>query len=322
MNKKSLAAGMVAGAAAYAGIGMLAFYEVTGRNAGIMKKIQKAYDKAHVRTSPERKDIDECVEWFRTNDREEFVRTNSRKQELHAFYMPADEPSDKFVICSHGYRSRGQGEFRFVGKFLHDEGYNVFCVDHQAAGDSDGKYISFGKYESEDLLDWVYFLIERFGTDIQIILYGISMGSASVMLLSNNENLPKNVKFILADCGYTSVEDEFAFNLESMGLPAKPVINAANIFNKLIGKWDFYEVNPIDSVKEARVPMLFVHGEDDDFVPTYMGCKLYNACPTEKDYLSVPEAGHSESYQKGKELYEAKFREFAARFIEETPQTK
>lgn len=315
MSRKSLALGFAVGAAAaYAGIGLLACYEVTAKDARLPKYAISSFNKAHgIKSGDGPKD--ERVEWFRANPREEFTRVNDRGQTLHAFYMPTDEPSDKYIICAHGYRSCGQGEFRFIGKFLHDLGYNIIFVDHQAAGKSDGKYISFGKYESKDFLDWVNFAVEKFGSDIQIALYGISMGSATVMMCSNNENLPENVKFIMADCGFTSVNELFSFILKGIYVPDRPVLLAANVFSKALGKWNFNDVNPIDCVKEAKVPMLFIHGENDDFVPTFMAGKLYHACPTEKDYLIVPGAGHAESYQKGSELYEEKFKEFSAKYI-------
>lgn len=315
MSKKSFAAGLVAGAAAaYAGVGLLLSYEVTAKNARLPKYATAMFNKSHgipAGDGPK----DERVEWFRANPREEFTRVNDRGQTLHAFYMPTDEPSDKYIICAHGYRSCGQGEFRFAGKFLHDIGYNVIFVDHQAAGVSDGKFISFGKYEAKDFIDWINFFIDKFGKDIQIALYGISMGSATVMTCSNKAGLPENVKFILADCGYTSVNELFTFILNGFFVPAKPVLASANLFSKAMGKWDFNEVNPIDCVRGAKVPILFVHGEKDDFVPTFMSGKLYNACCSEKDILIVPGAGHAESYQKGSEMYEEKFKEFASKYI-------
>lgn len=315
MNKKAFAVGLAAGAAAaYAGIGLLVSYEVTAKDAKLPRYVINGFNKAHGVPSEEKKD--ERVEWFRANPREEFTRVNDRGQTLHAFYMPTDKPSDKYIICAHGYRSCGQGEFRFAGKFFHDNGYNVIFVDHQAAGVSDGKYISFGKYESKDFVDWINYFVDKFGKDIQIALYGISMGSATVMMSSNKAQLPRNVKFIVADCGYTSVDELFTIALKTIAhIPAKPLMLSADVFCNLLGKWKFDEAAPIECVKGSKVPILFVHGEDDPLVPTFMCDKLYGACGNEKDILIVPDAGHAESYQTGSELYEEKFLEFAAKYI-------
>jgi len=313
MKKKLLTAAVATGAA-YAGLGFLAFYEVTGRKARLPKYATAAFDKKHADPNAP-KTPDERVEWFRANEREKFEIINSRGKKLCGFLMTPEKPSDKYILCAHGYRSCGQGEFRFIGKFLLEQGYNVFFVDHQASGSSEGDYITFGKYESIDLLQWINFLVDKFGKDIKIALYGISMGSGTVTLLSNNENLPENVKCIVADCGYTSVNELFGFILNGGYIPDKPLMFIANQFTKLIGKWDFDKLRPIDSVKEAKVPMLFIHGENDDFVPTYMGGVLYNACTSEKDYLSVPGAGHAESYQKNSEMYEEKMKEFFGKYF-------
>lgn len=309
--KKKLLPIALAGAA-YAGISFLAFYEVTNRNARLPKYAINGFNKKH-NIGVEQKD--ERVEWFRSQELEEFEIPNGRGQLLKALFLPTEKPSDKFFICSHGYRSRGRGEFRHIAKFLHDQGINALFVDHQSCGDSEGKYISFGKHESADLMLWVEFMLDKFGKDIQLALYGISLGSATVMLLSNNENLPENVKFIVADCGFTTVNEQFSFVLKSLSIPDKPLLKGANVFSKALGKWDFDEVNPIESVREAKVPMLFIHGENDDFVPTFMACRLYNACPTEKDFLTVPGAGHAESYQKNSELYEEKVSKFIKKYF-------
>ena len=316
MVKKLLTATAVAGTA-YAGLGFLLFYEVMGRNARIPKYATAIFDKKHSDPKPstEHNPVDDYVEWFRKNDREKFELTNAEGNKICAFLMPADEPSDKYIVCAHGYRSSGQGDFRFIGKFFHDQGYNVFFVDHQALGQSEGDFITFGHREARDLFQWLDFMVDRFGKDIQIALYGISMGSGTVMYMSDNEKLPENVKCIIADCGFTDLNELFSFVLQTVSVPSKPLIFMANQFNKLFAKWDFNNIRPIESVKNAKVPMLFIHGEKDDFVPTYMAGKLYNACTSEKDYLIVPNAGHAESYQKGHELYEEKVKEFFGKYF-------
>lgn len=313
MGKKLLTAAVAAGAL-YAGLGFFSFYEVTGKKAKLPKYATDAFNKKHgIGENP--KKPNERVEWFRSQDFEKLSISGSRGHKLSGLFLPADKPSDKYIICSHGYRNRGRGEFRFVGKFLHDQGINLILIDHQASGESEGEFISFGHHESADLMEWIDYAIDRFGDDIQMALYGISMGSATVMLASNNKELPDNVKFIIADCGFTTVNELFSHILKTFYIPDKPLLFAANQFSKVLGEWDFNNVKPIDSVREARVPMLFIHGADDDFVPAFMGCNLYNACTAEKDYLSVPKAGHAQSYQTDSELYESKLKEFFKKYF-------
>ena len=126
------------------------------------------------------------------------------------------------------------------------------------------------------------------------------------MMMSGNPDLPKNVKFTVADCGYTSPWAEFDYQLKNAHVPTSPLLDGANFFNKHIAKYDFKKVDAVESVSHAQVPMLFIHGTKDDFVPTYMVHELYDACSTDKDLLLVEGAGHAESYPTDSAAYEAK----------------
>ncbi len=128
----------------------------------------------------------------------------------------------------------------------------------------------------------------------------------TVMMMSGNPDLPKNVKFTVADCGYTSPWAEFDYQLKNAHVPTSPLLDGANFFNKHIAKYDFKKVDAVESVSHAQVPMLFIHGTKDDFVPTYMVHELYDACSTDKDLLLVEGAGHAESYPTDSAAYEAK----------------
>lgn len=317
MNKAAKAfigASVAAGAVSF-GAGYLIFTEVMNRDAMIYPKIaDAAYKKMdHVSVSQE----DERITWYKSQEPEIFEMINPRNFRLKAKYIPADKPSKKFVFCSHGYRSSGNGEYKLMAKFYHDMGINLFIVDHQAAGASDGKYIGFGYHEYKDSLLWLEWMIDKFGSDIEIILQGVSMGCATVLMMTGDASLPPNVKFTVADCGYTSAYDEFEHILNgSMHLPNFPILYTANIFNKAINGWDFKDADPINRVQQAKVPVLFIHGDNDDFVPTYMVHQLYAACSSEyKDLLVVKGAAHAESYPTDSEAYESKVKEFADKFL-------
>lgn len=308
--------GAAVAAGVTAGVGYIVFNEVMNRNAIIYPKIAEIASKKLVQS--EKKPDDPRVTWFREQEYENFELINSKGFRLKAKMIAAENESKVFAVCSHGYRSCGSNEYGNMAKFYHDLGYNVFIVDHQAHGESDGKYIGFGYHESKDLLLWVNYLIEKYGNDIQIILEGISMGSATVMMLSGDPLLPENVKFTVADCGYTSAEAEFESALKQFAkLPKYPIIPAADVFNKLINGYKFEDASPVKAVANAKIPMLFIHGGSDDFVPTSMVYELYDAYGGEyKDLLIVEGAGHAESYRVNSEAYEAKVKEFADKFIE------
>lgn len=316
MKLKTLAALTAAG---ITGAGYLAFREVMGRESLMQPLTQLMADKqekADPDALPSRA-ADERTIWFNQQELTEYEMVNPKNYRLKAFLLPAEKESDVYVFCSHGYRSSGKGEYGVMAKFYHDLGYNVFIIDHQAHGESEGKYIGFGYHESQDALLWLDWMIEKFGKDIKIILQGISMGCATVTMMSGSDKLPENVKFIVADCGYTSAKAEFEYIMKNnIHLPAFPVVDTANVFNKYINGYEFEDANPLESVKNAKVPMLFFHGGNDDFVPTYMVYELYDACGSEnKDMMIIDGARHAESYRRNSEAYEAKVKEFAEKYI-------
>ena len=243
---------------------------------------------------------------------------NDRGQKLQGYLMRPEKPSDVYVFGAHGYRSDGKGEWCYFAKhYVEELGFNLFFVDHQSAGESEGQYIGFASHESKDSLKWLRYMTENFGNDIQIVLHGISMGSATVMLMSGSDELVPNVKFTIADCGYTSAMDEFKYKIETLKLPLKWVIPLVSKINEKKAGYDFQkDTNALGAVANAKVPMLFIHGGDDKFVPTYMVYLLHSECNAEyKDILVVPGADHAKSYHTDKAAYEGKIDEFIARYI-------
>lgn len=298
------------------GIGYGIFREIMHRDANLPEKLSSIINKPDESAPKFDPAADERAIWFEKQTFEKFTITNPRGFTLAAHLLRAEEPSDVYVFASHGYRNHGRGEFNVMAKFYHDKGYNVFMIDHQAAGESDGTYIGFGYHESRDGMLWLNFMRETFGEDIQIILHGISMGSATVMLMTGNENLPENVKFTVADCGYTSAWNQFSHNFSSMHVPTFPILNIANFFNQKISGFDFKDTDTKEAVAKAKIPMLFIHGAKDDFVPTYMGSQLYAYCGSEhKELYIAPDAAHAESYPIQSAEYEARVNSFIEKYI-------
>ena len=317
MKKKSSlllkAAGITAGAVG--ALGFAVFHEIMHRDASLPEKMSKIINKQPEPVEPV--PMDERAVWFHKQALEEFKIINARGYKLKGYLLPAEQPSDVFVFGSHGYRSCGTGEFQCMAKFYHDKGWNVFLVDHQAAGMSEGKYIGFGYHEYRDCLQWLDFMNNHFGSDIKIVLHGVSMGSATVMLMSGSGRLPDNVKFAVADCGYTSAYNQFVHNTKGMHVPSFPIIDAANIFNRMISGYDFKDANPLEAVKKTKIPMAFIHGGNDDFVPTYMVKELFEACSSEhKEMLIVEGAAHAESYPTDTASYEALINSFAEKYVD------
>lgn len=228
------------------------------------------------------------------------IYSNDKMLNLHA-YCVEQENSDLWAIIVHGYCSEGKEMFDKAQKF-YQMGYNVLIPDLRAHGQSEGNYIAMGWHDRLDIISWVN-EIKLQNEDAQIVLYGVSMGAATVMMVSG-ENLPDNVKAIIEDCGYTSVEDEFAYQLkEIFNLPKFPVIPLASMVTQIRAGYRFKEASAIKQVAKSNTPILFIHGDEDTFVPSYMIHELYEEATCPKEKLIIEGAGHAESASVNPELY-------------------
>lgn len=230
---------------------------------------------------------------------------------LHAYYYPAPEENGKFMLGIHGYHAYARREYAPYFAFYRSLGYGILLPDNRAHGPSEGKYIGFGVLDRLDCVDWAKYLVERFGANIQIQLHGVSMGSATVMAASGEDDLPSQVRGIVADCGYTSAWDVLSYQLpHTAHLPVHPFLEQCESVCKMRAGFDFHEHSPIEQVRKTNVPILFVHGGKDEKVPPHMARELYEACGSLKRLLEIPEAAHAESIALEPELYCNTIREF------------
>lgn len=219
----------------------------------------------------------------------------------------------KYVLVCHGYTSKAKHMAGFVNKF-YSLGYNVLAADARAHGDSEGTKIGMGWPERFDVIEWIKLIIS-WDSNAQIILHGVSMGAATV-LMASGEELPENVKVIIADCGYTSEWDEFKCEANALHIPWFPVLNAASVLSRLRDGYDFKQASALEKVKQSRIPTLFIHGSDDELVPYSMLDKLYSAAACEKECLTVNGAGHALSSSVEPELYWNTVESFIDKYLE------
>ena len=212
-----------------------------------------------------------------------------------------DAASHRWVIAVHGYRGQHQSMYALTS-YYGREGYNALLPDLRGCGDSEGEYIGMGWPDRKDLLAWIDWVVQR-DSAAEIVLHGISMGGASVMMTAG-EVLPGQVKAIVEDCGYTSVWDIFKDELAYLfHLPAFPILHIASGIASVRAGYSFTEADALGQIAKASVPVLFIHGSEDNFVRTDMVYQVYEACPAEKDLLVVEGAGHGNSYSHAPELY-------------------
>ena len=213
---------------------------------------------------------------------------------LHGRYFERF-PNAPLEIMFHGYRGNSTRDMSTGVKRAFACGRNALIVDQRASGDSEGHVISFGINERRDCLAWVKYVCDNFGEEQKIILTGVSMGAATVMNASSMD-LPSNVIGILADCGYNKPEDIIKKCVKDMKLPPNLCYPFIKLGARIFGKFNLDEANPIDSIKKCKLPVIFIHGDKDDFVPHYMSVKLYEACNSKKQFVSIKNAAHGISY--------------------------
>lgn len=203
--------------------------------------------------------------------------------------------SDSTILLFHGYRSDGKFDFSCAVKFYIELGLNVLVVNQRANGESEGKLITFGIKERRDVVSWVEFINEKYHPQ-NVFLSGVSMGATSVMMASNL-NLPQNVRGIIADCGYTSATEiikRVATNVFKIN--ATPIMPALNLMCIVFGKFNLYETTTPKALAESNIPIIFLHGKKDDFVPCKMTEIAYEAAKAPKYMCLVEDADHGLSF--------------------------
>lgn len=263
---------------------------------------------------PLKKSSEKCQEWLHQQDFKELEIISKDHLKLHAKLLEASAPTNKVLIAVHGYRSYNMRQFANYIKFYHDLGFHILLPNNRAHGNSEGKFIGFGWLDRLDCIAWIYKMKEYFHQDLQIVLHGISMGSATV-LMASGEKLPRDVKCIISDCGFTSMIDELKYELQKKKYPSLLILPLAVIMSQFRAGYNFKDASTIKQVKKSQTPTLFIHGDQDDYVPTYMVYDLYKACPVEKDLLIIEGAAHAESFIVNEKLCEKTITEFINKYV-------
>lgn len=309
MNKKGVGAifGAICGLTALTAISAEVFYDfsINTKSPIHMSKLNNLVQKA-TNTNGSEEDASakysgltgtpEMKKWYSENGEDVYIMSDSLR--LHGKLFK--NSGTKYAIVCHGYTSKAKHMAGFVNKF-HSLGYNVLAVDARAHGDSEGTKIGMGWVERFDVIEWIKYIISL-EPDAQIILHGVSMG-ASTVLMASGEELPKNVKAIIADCGYTSEWDEFRQEADVLHIPWFPVLNASSAISKVRDGYDFKQASAVEQVKKSHIPTLFIHGSKDELVPYGMLNELYSAANCEKEILTIQGAGHALSSSVAPELY-------------------
>lgn len=255
---------------------------------------------------------DKIAQWIvetRALPHEEMTVTSFDGLTLHGRYYEY-APGAPIELMFHGYRGTAERDLSGGVQRCFKLGRSALIVEQRCSGRSEGTVITFGINEHRDCLTWLSHMRRRFDEDVQVILTGISMGAATVMIAAGAEDLPSNVIGVLADCGYSSAKDIIKKEIRKMKLPADLAYPFVKLGARIYGHFDLEETSPVEALKNSKVPVLFIHGESDDFVPCHMSRSCYEACASKKQLVTVPGAGHGLSYPTDPKGYLNALQEF------------
>lgn len=252
------------------------------------------------------------LSWLEKQDKELVNITSYDGLKLAAYFIPAqDEASDKVMLLMHGFRNVSLSDFATLYEFYHEQGFHILVPFERSHGLSEGKYICYGIKERFDVQKWTFYLTERFHGKCQIIMQGVSMGGATVTMAAGLD-LPEQVVGIIDDCGFTTPWAIFSHVItQNFHLPEFPFLYVSEKICEQRAGFGFREYSTITAMKRNQLPMLFIHGAEDDFVPTRMGKENYEACIAKKELLIVEGAGHACSSMVAPELYRKAIMKFA-----------
>ncbi len=255
--------------------------------------------------------------------RDWYIDSDRSGEPLHALMVRAAHPTPKTAVIVHGYTDNAVRMLHIGYLYSRQLGYNILLPDLHAHGMSGGSAIQMGWFDRLDVLQWMEEANELFADSLghtQMVVHGISMGAATTMMLSGDLGQGVNqqpwVKCLVEDCGYTTVWDEFANELRSMFLlPPFPLLHTADLLCRWEYGWSFRQASALSQVQKCALPMLFIHGDADTFVPTAMVYPLYEAKPEPKELWLVPGAAHAVSYKENKAEYTRRVKEFTDKYM-------
>lgn len=227
-----------------------------------------------------------------------------------------ERAGDKWVLLLHGYTGWKEEMYQFAC-WYHQQGYSVLVPDLRCQGESEGDFIGMGWTDHYDCELWISHILEQ-SPEAQIVLHGQSMGAATALLMAGSPEASAHIKAVVSDSAYTSGYEMFGDKItEWFHLPAAPFVNPACVMLKLRGGYDLKNASPLRTVKESKIPTLFIHGDEDRMIDVNMSYELFEAAACEKELFIVEGVGHAQAQDKAPDAYYGRISAFLERYLQE-----
>jgi len=228
---------------------------------------------------------------------------------LNAYYIKNN--SHNYMILVHGFMSSAASMVSPAKRMMKNN-FQLIIPDLRGHGLSEGDYIGMGWVDKNDIMKWIEYITLK-DSQASIVLYGISMGGSAVMNVAG-EN-PKNVKAVIEDCGFTSACDIFSSQLKEYGKMENFILYTSTFMTYLRAGYNLKEASSINQVKKTNIPILFIHGSSDDFVPLSMMYELYENTSSPKEKLVIENAGHADCNGTNARLYYSTIENFLKKYL-------
>lgn len=231
--------------------------------------------------------------------REDFTIESHQGYTLAGSWFLTNRRPERIIVLVHGLGADRWDLLEMSGIYT-ALGFSVITYDSRNHGESGGRKTTFGFYEHRDLEGIIDFAAARF-PGARMGVHGKSMGGAAALLYAESA---RGIDFFVIDAAFSDLKELLRIRLrDDYHLPNLGFIELTGAFARIGAGFEFRQVSPIASVAKVHTPILFIHGADDRFVPTFMSEKLFRAKPGEKDLHLIPGAGHADTFYTNPEGY-------------------
>lgn len=257
--------------------------------------------------------LSETAAWIETVKREKIYADTIDGYRLVAEEFP-ERTSETWVLLLHGYTGWKEEMYQFA-YWYQEQGYAVLVPDLRCQGESEGDFIGMGWTDHYDCQLWIEHILEE-SPNAKIVLHGQSMGAATALIMAGSPEASDHIKAVVSDSAYTTAYEMFGDKITAwFHLPAVLFVDSACVMLRLRGGYDLRDASPLRAVEGSRVPILFIHGDEDKMIDVNMSYELYDAAVCEKELFIVEGAGHAQAQDKDPEAYYGRIEDFLSRYL-------